>query len=176
LRYIEVRRHTMRVKPGQHLSQAGVDLARRVGSSIGPFNRVITSPIPRSYETAIAMGFAVDEQWDELGQWADGVESEIAWDAGFAAFAEAARRGGAVARYAQAQAALMIRVVGPLPENGSALVISHGGIVEAQVIGCLPNEDFMAWGGACDYCEGARLYFDGARFVRGEVLRIDKGS
>ncbi|MBZ0278386.1 MAG: hypothetical protein K8I60_19725, partial [Anaerolineae bacterium] len=67
MRYLEMRRHTIRIKPGQHLSQAGVTLARRVGETIGPFDRVITSTIPRAYETAIAMGFAVDEQLDELG-------------------------------------------------------------------------------------------------------------
>ena len=34
MRYLEVRRHTMRTKPGEHLSQAGVDLARRVGEGM----------------------------------------------------------------------------------------------------------------------------------------------
>ncbi|MDQ2741632.1 MAG: hypothetical protein M3Z66_04960, partial [Chloroflexota bacterium] len=56
----------MRVKPGRHLSQAGVDLARRTGNQMGPFDRVITSTVARAYETAIAMGFAVDQQDDRL--------------------------------------------------------------------------------------------------------------
>ena len=43
LRIIEHRRHTLRVKPGQHLSQAGVDLARAVGEGMGPFDLVVTS-------------------------------------------------------------------------------------------------------------------------------------
>jgi broad specificity phosphatase PhoE len=174
LRYIELRRHTMRVKPGQHLSQAGVDLARRIGDTIGPFNRVITSTIPRAYETAIAMGFAVDEQLQELSLLPDGLEDEVAWDAGFAAFTLASQQGGAVYRYTQEQAALLNRMAHSLPAGGVALVISHGGIVESQVVGSLPNVDFTGWGGGCDYCEGARLHFDGERFISGEVLRVEK--
>jgi hypothetical protein len=174
MRYVELRRHTMRVKPGQHLSQAGVDLARGIGGTIGLFNRVITSTIPRAYETAVAMGFAVDEQSQELSSLADGVEDEVSWDAGFAAFALAAQQGGKVYRYTRDQAALLTRIAQVLPDGGSALVISHGGIVEAQTVGCLPNVDFSGWGGGCDYCEGARLHFDGEQFVKGEVLRINK--
>lgn len=176
MRYIELRRHTMRVKPGQHLSQAGVDLARRIGDTIGPFNRVITSTIPRAYETAIAMGFAVDQQLQELSSLADGVEDEVNWDAGFTAFALASQKNGAVKRYIQEQAALLNRIAHALPDGGAALVISHGGIVEAQTIGCLPHVDFAGWGGGCDYCEGARLHFDGEEFISGEVLRIKEDN
>jgi broad specificity phosphatase PhoE len=172
MRYIEVRRHTMRVKPGQHLSQSGVDLARRIGAAIGPFNRVVTSTIPRAYETAVAIGFAVDQQLPELSSLADGVEDEVNWNAGFAAFALAAQKNGAVKRYIQVQAALLNRIAHALPDGGAALVISHGGIVEAQVVGCLPNVDFASWGGGCDYCEGAYLHFNGEQFIGGEVLRI----
>ena len=170
--YVELRRHTMRVKTGQHLSQAGVDLARRIGNTIGPFNRVITSKIPRAYETAIAMGFAVDEQLAETLLMADGLEDEIAWDAGFAAFAEGAKRNGRVADYVQQQGALILKIALALPDEGAALVVSHGGIVEAQTVGCLPHLDFTSWGAGCDYCEGARLYFDGEQFLRGDVLRV----
>jgi broad specificity phosphatase PhoE len=46
----------MRRKPGAHLSQDGIELARLVGETSGPFSLVVTSPIPRAIETAIAMG------------------------------------------------------------------------------------------------------------------------
>jgi broad specificity phosphatase PhoE len=174
MRIIELRRHTMRVMPGQHLSQEGVDLARRVGDTIGSFERVVTSTIPRAFETAIAMGFAVDEQLESLSMMGMAVDDEIAWDAGFAAWAVAARRGGAAGQYARSQAAIITEIARSLPDGGAALVISHGGIVEAQTIGCLPDMDFTGWGGYCSYCEGARLQFDGKRFVAGEVLRVNK--
>jgi hypothetical protein len=80
LRTLEVRRHTMRLIPDHHLTQAGVELARRIGESTGPFQRVITSTLPRAFETALAMGFAVDEQNEVLSQLAPDVEDEIAWN------------------------------------------------------------------------------------------------
>lgn len=175
MRTVELRRHTMRIQSGQHLSQAGVDLARRIGSEIGPFQHVVTSTIPRAFETAIAMGFAVDEQLEKLSMMGMQVNEEIVWDAGFNGWATAARRGGAAGRYALSQEAIITEIARNLPEGGAALVISHGGIVEAQTVGCLPHVDFTDWGGYCDYCEGSRLHFEGNRFVAGEVLRVVKG-
>jgi broad specificity phosphatase PhoE len=135
MRTLELRRHTMRTKPGQHLSQAGVDLARLVGSRIGPFDRVITSPVTRAFETALAMGFAVDEQVGDLSAMPEDAEDEVgSWDAGFAAWARAVKKDGAAARYGQTLADLYRRIAGALPEGGAALIISHGGIVEAGAV------------------------------------------
>ncbi len=49
----------MRTQPGQHLSQAGVGLARRVGKTMGRFDRVAASTLPRAYETARGSGWPV---------------------------------------------------------------------------------------------------------------------
>jgi len=62
MKILEIRRHSIRSKPGDHLSQQGVALARKIGEGMGPFAFVTTSTLPRAFETAIAMGFAVDEQ------------------------------------------------------------------------------------------------------------------
>ncbi len=174
MRSIESRRHTMRTRPGQHLSQAGVSLARRVGEGLGPFDRVVTSTLPRAFETAIAMGFAVDEQAPLLAEMGADVDAEVDWTGGFPEFARAIRLGRATARFARAQAELLRAIALALPEGGRALVISHGGIVEAGAIGCLPDADHAAWGQACDYCEGVRLTFDSGRFTDIELLRVDR--
>ncbi len=79
MKTIEIRRHTYRTKPGQHLSQQGVTLARKVGEGVGPFERVITSTVPRAFETAIAMGFAVDEQVELMSNYSDDVEFDAPW-------------------------------------------------------------------------------------------------
>jgi hypothetical protein len=65
MRIIQIRRHSYTKKGeargrGSHLSAEGVALAREIGSQIGPFDLVLTSHSPRTLETAIAMGFAVD--------------------------------------------------------------------------------------------------------------------
>ncbi|MGD9893608.1 MAG: histidine phosphatase family protein [Dehalococcoidia bacterium] len=172
MRTLEVRRHTMRIQPGKHLSQAGVDLARQTGASIGPFDRVITSKLPRAFETAIAMGFAVDDQIGLLGSISDAVSDEFDWTHGFPAVTAAVRKGDETARYATKLARRWHSVVAGLPEGSRTLMISHGGIVEAGAAGCLPAADHAAWGRALDYCEGIRLRHDGAGFTDIEIIRL----
>ncbi len=177
MRYLEVRRHTMRHKPGDHLNQAGVSLARRVGEGMGPFVRVVTSDLARAFETAIAMGFAVDEQLPPLAMFGAAVEAEVGgWEAGYAAYARAYHLGRATTDYADRLAALWGRTVSKIPDGAAALIISHGGIIEAGAIGCLPDADHASWGGAVGYCEGVRLGFDGGRFVTADVLRVEQSS
>jgi broad specificity phosphatase PhoE len=163
----------MRAKPGQHLSQAGVDLARWVGRRTGPFDRVMTSRIPRAFETALAMGFAVDEQLEDLAAMPDDAEDEVgSWDAGFAAWARAVKKGGPAARYGQTLAGLYRRIAESLPEGGAALIVSHGGIVELGAVACLPDADHAAWGPYCRCCEGVRLEYAGGEFTGAKVLRV----
>jgi broad specificity phosphatase PhoE len=174
MRYLEARRHTMRLKPGQHLSQAGVTLARRVGEKLGPFDHVITSTAPRTLETAVAMGFAVDGEYEELYQMGDDVEEEVHWPASFGSYAFAVKLNGAAARFAKKQADLWRKINKTLPDGGATLIISHGGIIELGAIGCLPEADHAAWGSHFDHCEGVRLHFDGEKFVDIEILRVEQ--
>ncbi len=173
MKHLEIRRHTMRQKPGKHLTQAGVTLARHVGAGMGPFARVITSDVPRAFETAIAMGFAVDEQLADLATLGDEeVTAAIENAQTFADVAQAARRHKAVARRAHKLARLWAAIVEALPEDGAALIVTHGGVIELGLAGCLPDHDFSAWGALCDYCEGIRLTFDGRAFVSADLLRL----
>jgi broad specificity phosphatase PhoE len=172
MRYLELRRHTMRHKPGKHLTQAGVTLARKSGDTMSKFDYVVTSTLERAYETAIAMGYAVDAQIQELAMIADGVEAELgSWDVGFAGWGELARQNTKTAKYVKAQAKLVKNFLAKVPEGGAVLVVSHGGVVEAQAVGCMPEADFAAWGDYVDYCEGVRLTFDGDKFINAEIKR-----
>ncbi len=175
LRVLEVRRHSERASSGGHLSQAGVVLARRLGAGMGPFDRVVTSALPRALETALAMGFAVGEQNPDLNMEMPGAAAEVNWHEGYAAVAQAVRRGGAVASVAQVQAGIWRQVAQDLPQGGAALIVSHGGLIEAGAVGCLPGADHAAWGRACGYCKGLRLFFDGQQFILDEVLRTSPG-
>ncbi len=87
----------------------------------------------------------------------------------FVGLARAVRKAGAAARYARRQAKLWQSIVSSLPVNGRALIVAHGGVIELGAIGCLPDADHAAWGGALDYCEGVRLSYDGKAFVSIEV-------
>ncbi len=172
MKTLEIRRHSIRSQPGDHLNQSGVTLARLVGQNIGPFDRVVTSTLPRAFETAIAMGFAVDEQVELMSTYGRDVEKESPWPLSFAEYAEIARRGGAAAKYARKLAKYYAGIMNHISESRSALAINHGGVVELGVVGCLPGNDFSSWGGSVEYCEGARLYWDTDRFIKGESIRI----
>ena len=172
MKTIEIRRHTYRTKPGQHLSQQGVTLARKVGEGLGPFARVVTSTVPRAFETAIAMGFAVDEQVELISSFSDEVELEAPWPQPPAGYARAIRNGGAMARYASQLADFYHRLANDLEENCAGLVINHGGIVEMGAVACLPDADHASWGPHFECCEGVRLFWEEGKLVRAEILRV----
>ena len=172
MKTIEVRRHSIRDRASQDLSEQGLALARLIGAEIGPFQYVVTSTIPRAYQTAVAMGFHVDEQLELLNTYGDAVEAEIPWPADFSEYAAPIRRGGMPTRYAQRLKELFTRLAETLPEPGSALVVTHGGVVEIGAVACLPDADHAAWGDYIECLEGVRLRWDNGQFISAEILRI----
>jgi broad specificity phosphatase PhoE len=174
MKTIEVRRHSIRSKPGDHLNQAGVTLARLVGENLGPFDRVVTSTLPRAFETAIAMGFAVDEQIELMSTYGIDVEREVPWPQNFAAYAKRVRRAGAAAEYGKRLAEVYAELAKFLADGRSALVINHGGVLELGIVASFSDADYESWGEAADYCEGARLYWEDGKCVNAEVLRVSR--
>lgn len=172
MKTIEIRRHSIRQKPGDHLSQQGITLARLVGQNLGPFDRVVTSTLPRAFETAIAMGFAVDEQSELMSTYGNGVEREAPWPLSLAAYAEVVSAGGAATKYANELAGVYRKLANFLADGRAALVINHGGVLELGAVACLPDADHIAWGSHFEYCEGVRLFWEDEKFVNVEVLRV----
>lgn len=168
---LDVRRHTMRAKPSQHLSQSGIDLARHVGAACQPFDLVVTSEKPRAIETAIAMGFAVNRQITELGRLPDRVFAEFEWPQSLASIAERVKRNKRLSQYAGKQAGLWSSVLDGLSGGQSGLVITHGAIIELGAIGFLPDAEHAEWGAAIGYCEGFRITRRKSGIVC-EVLRV----
>ena len=170
--FIDHRRHSMRTKPGRHLSQAGVDLARRVGEGMTAFDKVYTSTVPRAFETGIAMGYAVDRQVELLASMPS--DAEISFDVGFGGFSAFIRQhpNSVVANFATELAAFHDNVARSLPAGGRALILSHGGFIEASAVGCLPDADHESWGRSCNYCEGVRLTYEEGSFTDCEILRV----
>lgn len=172
MKTIEIRRHSIRKKPGDHLSQEGVTLARLVGQNLGPFDRVVTSTLPRAFETAIAMGFAVDEQVELMSTYGRDVEREVPWPLSIAGYAEVVRNGGAAARYANELAAFYTKLADYLADGRAALAVNHGGVAEMGAVACLPDADHIKWGSHFEPCEGIRLFWEDGKFVNAEVLRV----
>jgi len=172
MKVIEIRRHSIRTIPGDHLNQTGVSLARMVGENLGPFDRVVTSTLPRAFETAIAMGFAVDEQIELMSYHSDEVAREAPWPLSCAGYAEVVSRGGAAAHYANQLADVYSKLANYLADGRQTLVVNHGGILEMGAVACLPDADHFNWGTHFDYCEGIRLFWDDGKFVSCEILRV----
>ena len=172
MKTIEIRRHSIRSKPGDHLNQPGVTLARLVGQNLGPFDRVVTSTLPRAIETVIAMGFAPDELNELMSSYGSEVEREAPWPLSCAGYAEVVRNGGASARYANLLIAAYTKLADYLLDGRAALVVNHGGILELGAVACLPEADHFKWGTHFDYCEGIKLFWDRGKFVDGEILRV----
>src|SRR5215467_9161972 len=156
MNHLEVRRHGRRKDGGgSQLSQDGVDQARALGSTMGPFACVVTTVVPRARETAIAMGFAVDYEVVTLTQDASAFREhqESRWwesDEPFAALAELVARGGPAARGAQTLAALWRDIIMDIPPATAALFIGHSGELEQALVACFPSADHGAWGRTFD--------------------------
>ena len=162
----------MRRKPGQHLSQDGIDLARLVGETAGPFSLVVTSHIPRAIETAIAMGFEVDEIDKGLAHIPTGVIASMAsWPTPFSAVSRVVKGGGLPADYATQIADTWRNIAERIPDSTRALVVTHGGLVEVGAVAAIPDHPHNEWGGPLGYCEGVRLTYDGG-FTDCEILRV----
>jgi len=175
MRYLELRRHSARVPGTDHLSLEGITLARRVGTSMGSFARVISSPSPWTYETAIAMGFAVNEryvpvqftdsEWQRLGEL-------MPPDTPFGARCRTMQHDALARRFADALRAQWGDYAAAVPEEGCFLVVTHGGYIDNSAVACLPSARHELWGGNFRHCEGIPLAFDSEGCVSGEIIRV----
>lgn len=168
---LEVRRHTMRSKPGQHLSQDGVELANYVGKGTGPFDTVVSSEVPRAVETAIAMGFAIDYQIAELGVLPDNIYSAISWPNSMENISTLVDENEACRSFARKQANHWHAVLNHLSGNQTALIITHGGIIELGAVAFALGADYASWGGPIGYCEGFKFSHKEDEVIC-EVLRV----
>jgi broad specificity phosphatase PhoE len=173
MRWLEVRRHSRTRKGaargrGSHLSAGGVALARAVGASLGGFALVVTSASPRAVETAVAMGFAVDDTVELPSGYVAGEvdhHDQWRWPRPYLAYAELLGRGGGLAAVAEAHRRCWTALAEAVPKGAAALFVGHGGGIEPGLVACLPEADHGSWGAPFGHCDGARLGFDDGRFV-----------
>ena len=161
----------MRTKPAQHLSREGVSLARHVGQDLAPFDLVVTSKLPRAIETAIAMGFAADRMNADLGVLPQEVLTATSWPNTLTNMSKIMRDNEPCRRFAQDQAAHWNAILGEMSGNQSALIITHGGIIELGALGLTPDGNPSTWGDAIGYCEGFRFTKQGDGLTC-EILRL----
>ncbi|WP_211588565.1 histidine phosphatase family protein [Allorhizocola rhizosphaerae] len=184
MRWLEIRRHSLTKKGaargrGSHLSERGVALARAVGLELGAFGYVVTSASPRAIETAVAMGYAVDDAIEMPSGYVSGEvahHEQWSWSQPYVRYAELIKSGGGLAAVAQAHRAMWTDAVESVPDGTGVLVISHGGCIEPALVFCLPEADHASWGAPFGHCDGARLDFDNGRFTNVRLCRAPTPS
>lgn len=185
MRTIEIRRHSYTKKGdgrGSHLSTEGVILARMVGQSLGPFEIVLTSTIPRTLETALAMGFSVTDQLGVLGDIPLAVVEEIGhhehwqWDKPFVRFAELVQRNGPTAEMGYRQREAWQQALESVPTGAHVMIVSHGRVIESGLVTCFPGIDFNLWGAPFKHCEGVVMNYADGLFSNPQLRRIPKSA
>lgn len=172
-RSVEVRRHSMRCKPGAHLTSEGISLARFASRTMGTFDRVITSDLPRAVETAIAMGYRVDSRIEELGVISNEPVKATGWPQSTSRIAENAQRSWGLRSFAERQADLWRNALDDLGDGERrVLIISHGAIMELGLLAAAEWSAAEHFGDVFGYCEGFRLRYDGQRCISAKLLRI----
>lgn len=173
MRVIEHRRHSRRDPAGIHLNSTGIELARRVAPTLPRFDRVVSSPKPRAFETVKALGLTVDALLPELAMMPDdvGLSIDELNPRSFADYVRIAERSASMAEYATSQATVMREELERLPDGGRLLMVSHGGIIEFGAAAALGKEA-TSWGATVGYLEGVRLSLSRGEWVRGEILRV----
>jgi broad specificity phosphatase PhoE len=184
MKYVEVFRHSRRGE-GKGLSEAGRELGRRGRALLAThYDLCISSPKERARETLEAMGFEryeIDEAFNAVNPWApfDTQVTKLAQARGVIPLAACWEIPEAL-HYLRMQGetflAALRRVSRRLPDEGRALVISHGGILEAAaLLGCA-RYHLDEIGGEIGFCEGVVFKLDGDKLAGIEVKRLPKDT
>ncbi len=141
---------------------------------MGSFDYVITSPKERAYETAIAMGFAVNEIVKDFGPYNDDVKSEFTSEAHtFPKIQSLLKHKTFTYQFAQQQANLLLESSSKIQDGQKLLIISHGGVVDIPLGFLFPNVDPGSWGSLFSYCEGFRIQIEDKKIVDFTLLRAN---
>lgn len=182
MRWVEVRRHAPS-GDDKHLTAEGREVVRRVRASLQPrYDALVVSPLVRSAETLEAMGFSgwtVDPGFDEMPEsvrmfmpQAKAIAAEQSCQL-LEAMVQVPQIWDLLRSVGEQVLEGVRRVAGTLPEEGRALVISHGGSIEPAALLVMGGEMRLERiGGSLAGCEGALFAVEGDRVVGVEILRI----
>ena len=180
MKYVEVFRHSKRGE-GKGLSEQGRELARRARSLLAPpYGLIVSSPKERARETLEELGFEryeVDDAFTAVNPWEpfDAQVSRLAKERGIIPLAACWEIPEAL-NYLKLQGETFLsavkRLARKLPEEGRALVVSHGGILEAAALHGCARYALAELGGEIGFCEGVVFKFEAEKLAGREVKRL----
>lgn len=184
MKCVDVFRHSKR-GDSKGLSEEGRELAREARPLLAPhYDLCVSSPKERARETLEAFGFCryeVDEAFTAVNPWEpfDAEVMKLAKERGVSPLAACWEIPEAV-NYLRLQGETFLsavrRVARKLPEEGRALVVSHGGILEAAALLGRPQFRLDEIGGEIRFCEGVAFKLDGESLTKIEVKRLPKSA
>jgi broad specificity phosphatase PhoE len=182
MKYLEVFRHSKR-GDNKGLSAEGRELARRARILLSPrYDLDISSPKERARETLEAFGFdryEVDEAFTAVNPWEpfDAEVSKLAKERGASPLAVCWEIPEAL-NYLRLQGETFLsalkRVARKLPEEGRALIVSHGGILEAAALYGCAHYSLDEIGGEIGFCEGVVFKLEDDKLAGIEMKRLPK--
>lgn len=182
MKYVEVFRHSKRGE-GKGLSEDGRDFARRARTLLSPhYDLCVSSSRERARETMEAFGFdryEVDEAFTVVNPWEpfDAAVSKLAKERGIIPLAACWEIPEAL-NYLRLQGETLMgavkRIARKVPEEGRALVVSHGGMIEAAALHACARYELNEIGGEIGLCEGVVFNLDGETLSGVEVKRLPR--
>ena len=180
MKYVEVFRHSKR-GGGKGLSEEGRELALRARTVLAPhYDLCVSSPKERARETLEVFGFEryeIDEAFTAVNPWEpfDAQVLKLAKEGGVIPLAACWLLPEAL-NYLRMQGETFLgavkRIARKLPEEGRALVVSHGGILEAAALHVCPRYDLSELGGEIGFCEAVVFKIDREQLTSVEVKRL----
>ncbi|QDP98938.1 hypothetical protein FOE78_19115 [Microlunatus elymi] len=137
--------------------------ARVVGDTLPDFGFVLTGPDRRHIETAVAMGYAVDEIVDWPSGYVEGVvehHDQWRWDQPFVRYQELLQTSSALREVSEIHLGHWRRALDQVREGEAALVVASGGSIEPVLVAAVAAGDLGGWGSAFHQLDGATLTFD----------------
>jgi len=180
MKFVEVYRHSKR-GAGKGVSEEGRELAVRARALLAShYDLCVSSPKERARETLDVLGFEryeVDEAFNAVNPWEpyDAEVTKLAKERGTIPLAACWEIPEALS-YLRMQGETFLgavkRIARKLPEEGRALVVSHGGILEAAALHGCPRYDLAELGGEIGFCEAVVFKFDDDKLAGIEVKRL----
>jgi phosphohistidine phosphatase SixA len=172
MRVVELRRHATRAKDADALSPEGLELVRRVASSLpGGYTAFVSSGAERATQTLLELWPSASGRF----QVESGLQSPVEdrWRAAGKAAGSShldrirAQDDDLVERESKRLAGVVRAIAASAPEEAKVLAVGHTPLIEAAILG-LTGKTIEPLG----ECEGAALTYEGDRVTNVEELRL----
>jgi len=162
---LDIRRHARRIDRSDQdssLAPDGLAMCERLRITAPAYAAVIATPLRRAQQTAEAIGGRVPTvEPDLLPDFIGDTFAEYESLTSLSDWAALVLRSKTAETLARHQLHLWSQIAGRVRQEETALVVTHGGLIELPMVLLSTELRFRLEGGAFGYCEGVRLEYAG---------------